>query len=943
MLKEVCASCLQPVYSMERVFPDRVCLHHSCFCCKICGKKLSLHSYAALHGVFYCQVHYKQMAGAKSRREREGLEQQPGDDQMQPAAMVGKRTQPLDWYSGTENKTKARREPTSFSAPCSLQLAERRQELNSRPATRGNKLKNCWPPSETDGKAGKGMCLRKKSALSWQNHQAAGNKVDRMVLMGQERKTATEAALREGSFPPGVTYPEKREQVCSRPKPREERDGGKALAPGNGDVGNGKRGGQVSQRVAAFQQGKLQLKTGSASHMPESLETRNNMNMKQKNRDEGNKPPEPKAKHQAPLIPVVPGTPSAAPSSSEPEGLSASPEIAELVSETSKINADELPREQTAVLLEENMQPSSISHLPGEESTAAEFEKTNRMEEVNPPGFLEELSTEHTSLKRPSATQPSHDEVNNSKSRDPSEDLLGNIFPISEQPIEKLESSKSTVSSDKYRGHPQGKEKMKLKHSEGTVVDTLRPSDKGKETRSSQARTDALGKGFTFGKKPFTAVFGSEDKSSTHKKETTQGKPTEPQSALVTLSGCSSEKQSQQKYSAESSEQINNEDKQEEPQDLLTSSSQAKQKASKNDQPPQPEKTVVITEDTQDSAGGCSDTTEDKETNALFSAPGTNFSGDDKQQRTELSVHDQQAVGRQVQQPQERCCPSLLPAQENQTEGAISFEGGRNPFYPPPDLMSAVDYSKNNLTGDGNPRVGHLLDQNLELSLDVQNRIIEDEIFNLSSSVGKLPKEAELQVDKMDLLENDNIFLSVENKRQDLPTVETPALDLQNPQTGTPPCFDPNPSNLDQEILAETWDTSSLLFLAGQDVIVTRDTEGSQGCAPLQHFDPQYQAPRASEGAFGLGPRAEGPTNKYLPMQEGSTPAWYLFTSHAADNSHQNLFDPLNDVSDQTGQDAPAKMERSREISEVEEAHENLPSADPNVFDDGLLKQEFFI
>ncbi|NWY41779.1 LIMD2 protein, partial [Sylvia atricapilla] len=56
---ETCASCLKPVYPMERVVTDKVCVHHWCFCCHVCGRKLSLQNYAALHGVFYCQVHYK--------------------------------------------------------------------------------------------------------------------------------------------------------------------------------------------------------------------------------------------------------------------------------------------------------------------------------------------------------------------------------------------------------------------------------------------------------------------------------------------------------------------------------------------------------------------------------------------------------------------------------------------------------------------------------------------------------------------------------------------------------------------------------------------------------------------------------------------------------------------------------------------------------------------
>ncbi|NXP57478.1 LIMD2 protein, partial [Chloropsis cyanopogon] len=56
---EMCASCLRPVCPVERVVTDRVCVHRACFCCRLCGRKLSLQNYAALHGVFYCQVHYK--------------------------------------------------------------------------------------------------------------------------------------------------------------------------------------------------------------------------------------------------------------------------------------------------------------------------------------------------------------------------------------------------------------------------------------------------------------------------------------------------------------------------------------------------------------------------------------------------------------------------------------------------------------------------------------------------------------------------------------------------------------------------------------------------------------------------------------------------------------------------------------------------------------------
>uniref|UniRef100_A0A8C3HZX0 LIM zinc-binding domain-containing protein n=1 Tax=Chrysemys picta bellii TaxID=8478 RepID=A0A8C3HZX0_CHRPI len=74
MMKEVCSSCLQPVSSMECVAANKVLLHHSCFCCKLCKRKLSLHNYTALHGAFYCEVHYQQLAKARGGSKKEKIE-----------------------------------------------------------------------------------------------------------------------------------------------------------------------------------------------------------------------------------------------------------------------------------------------------------------------------------------------------------------------------------------------------------------------------------------------------------------------------------------------------------------------------------------------------------------------------------------------------------------------------------------------------------------------------------------------------------------------------------------------------------------------------------------------------------------------------------------------------------------------------------------------------
>uniref|UniRef100_A0A8C3XXE7 LIM zinc-binding domain-containing protein n=1 Tax=Catharus ustulatus TaxID=91951 RepID=A0A8C3XXE7_CATUS len=243
MLTEVCASCLKPVFPMERVVTDKLCVHRSCFCCHVCGRKLSLQNYAALHGVFYCQAHYKLMAGAGSRSEMQKLEHH----------QVQHGPQPQDWCNRAK-KTETREKPTSFNAQCDLQLAEHR---NSRAVLLGSKLRTVWPPPEpalaVDGKAGNGVCSWKKPALSLPTHQAAGSRAGRMGAVEKRR------------FLPGIT--KEREQVNSWPKDREQR-GCEEAGDGDGDVPEGKPGGKVSQRVAAIQQSQAQLKRGSASLPP---------------------------------------------------------------------------------------------------------------------------------------------------------------------------------------------------------------------------------------------------------------------------------------------------------------------------------------------------------------------------------------------------------------------------------------------------------------------------------------------------------------------------------------------------------------------------------------------------------------------------------------------------------------------------------------------------
>uniref|UniRef100_A0A087YCC3 LIM domain containing 2 n=2 Tax=Poecilia TaxID=8080 RepID=A0A087YCC3_POEFO len=67
--KEMCSACLTPVYPVERMVVNKLILHHNCFCCKHCKKKLSTHNYSSLYGEFYCISHYQQLFKRKGNYE----------------------------------------------------------------------------------------------------------------------------------------------------------------------------------------------------------------------------------------------------------------------------------------------------------------------------------------------------------------------------------------------------------------------------------------------------------------------------------------------------------------------------------------------------------------------------------------------------------------------------------------------------------------------------------------------------------------------------------------------------------------------------------------------------------------------------------------------------------------------------------------------------------
>uniref|UniRef100_A0A673HMV3 LIM zinc-binding domain-containing protein n=1 Tax=Sinocyclocheilus rhinocerous TaxID=307959 RepID=A0A673HMV3_9TELE len=73
---ERCVSCLKTVYPLEKLVANQQVYHKSCFRCAFCSTKLSLGTYASLHGDIYCKPHFSQLFKSKGNYD-EGFGHRP--------------------------------------------------------------------------------------------------------------------------------------------------------------------------------------------------------------------------------------------------------------------------------------------------------------------------------------------------------------------------------------------------------------------------------------------------------------------------------------------------------------------------------------------------------------------------------------------------------------------------------------------------------------------------------------------------------------------------------------------------------------------------------------------------------------------------------------------------------------------------------------------------
>ncbi|XP_015281115.1 PREDICTED: LIM domain and actin-binding protein 1 [Gekko japonicus] len=156
--KETCFACKKTVYPMERLFANQQIYHISCFRCSYCNSRLTLGTYASLHGSIYCKPHFNQLFKSKGNYD-EGFGLKPhkelwaskteNEESPEKPASVGSTTEGPQ-SPGVEDAPIAK---VGILAACMEAKAAGIPEKEERPAET-KKLKIAWPPPAEQGSQG---------------------------------------------------------------------------------------------------------------------------------------------------------------------------------------------------------------------------------------------------------------------------------------------------------------------------------------------------------------------------------------------------------------------------------------------------------------------------------------------------------------------------------------------------------------------------------------------------------------------------------------------------------------------------------------------------------------------------------------------------------------------------------------------------------------------
>lgn len=156
--RETCVECQKTVYPMERLLANQQVFHISCFRCSYCNNKLSLGTYASLHGRIYCKPHFNQLFKSKGNYD-EGFGHRPHKDLW---ASKNENEETLERPSQLPNAGETPQSPGVEDAPiakvgvltASMEAkASSQPEKEDKPAET-KKLRIAWPPPTELGSSG---------------------------------------------------------------------------------------------------------------------------------------------------------------------------------------------------------------------------------------------------------------------------------------------------------------------------------------------------------------------------------------------------------------------------------------------------------------------------------------------------------------------------------------------------------------------------------------------------------------------------------------------------------------------------------------------------------------------------------------------------------------------------------------------------------------------
>nr|XP_025044498.1 LIM domain and actin-binding protein 1 isoform X1 [Pelodiscus sinensis] len=159
--KETCVACQKTVYPMERLFANQQVFHISCFRCSHCNSKLSLVTYASLHGNIYCKPHFNQLFKAKGNYD-EGF----GHKQHKELWVTKtENEESLEKSGDTVNTTEGPQSPGVEDAPIAkvgVLAASMEAKVASLPEreekpAETKKLRIAWPPPSELGSSGSAL------------------------------------------------------------------------------------------------------------------------------------------------------------------------------------------------------------------------------------------------------------------------------------------------------------------------------------------------------------------------------------------------------------------------------------------------------------------------------------------------------------------------------------------------------------------------------------------------------------------------------------------------------------------------------------------------------------------------------------------------------------------------------------------------------------------